>query len=68
MRPITQAQQSLKDMGGTIADLIGSELVSLTPSNHVMDFDLTPEQQTLQKAAIEFPRRELNSNLIEHDA
>jgi hypothetical protein len=29
-----------------IADLIGSELVSLTP--HAMDFDLTPEQQTLQ--------------------
>jgi hypothetical protein len=33
-----------------------------------MDFELTPDQQTLQKAAIEFARRELNSNMIERDA
>ena len=33
-----------------------------------MNFDLTPEQQTLQSAAIEFARRELNSNMIERDA
>jgi len=33
-----------------------------------MNFELTPEQQTLQKAAIEFARRELNSNMIERDA
>ena len=33
-----------------------------------MDFDLTPDQQTVQKAAIEFARRELNSNMIERDA
>jgi len=33
-----------------------------------MDFELTPEQQTLQSAAIEFARRELNSNMIERDA
>jgi L-prolyl-PCP dehydrogenase len=31
-------------------------------------FELTPEQQTLQKAAIEFARQELNSNMIERDA
>jgi alkylation response protein AidB-like acyl-CoA dehydrogenase len=33
-----------------------------------MNFELTPEQQGLQKAAIEFARRELNSNMIERDA
>jgi alkylation response protein AidB-like acyl-CoA dehydrogenase len=33
-----------------------------------MDFELTPEQQALQKAAIEFARRELNGNIIEQDA
>jgi L-prolyl-PCP dehydrogenase len=33
-----------------------------------MDFELTPEEQTLQSAAIEFARHELNSNMIERDA
>ena len=33
-----------------------------------MDFELTPEQQTLQSAAIEFARKELNNNMIERDA
>jgi alkylation response protein AidB-like acyl-CoA dehydrogenase len=33
-----------------------------------MNFELTPEQETLQKAAIEFACRELNSNMIERDA
>jgi alkylation response protein AidB-like acyl-CoA dehydrogenase len=33
-----------------------------------MNFELTPEQQTLQKAAIEFARQELNGNMIERDA
>lgn len=33
-----------------------------------MDFELTHEQQTLQKATIEFARRELSSNMIERDA
>jgi alkylation response protein AidB-like acyl-CoA dehydrogenase len=33
-----------------------------------VDFELKPEQQGLQKAAIEFARRELNSNMIERDA
>jgi alkylation response protein AidB-like acyl-CoA dehydrogenase len=33
-----------------------------------MDFDLTPEQQTLQSAATEFARKELNNNMIERDA
>src|SRR5580704_17468290 len=33
-----------------------------------MNFELTPEQEALQKAAIEFARRELNSNMIERDA
>ena len=33
-----------------------------------MDFDLTPEQQTLQSAAIEFAHKELNNNMIERDA
>jgi alkylation response protein AidB-like acyl-CoA dehydrogenase len=32
-----------------------------------VDFELTPEQQKLQKAAIEFARRELNSSMIERD-
>jgi hypothetical protein len=40
----------------------------VTQSDHPMNFELTPEQQTLQKAAIEFARRELNSNMIERDA
>jgi alkylation response protein AidB-like acyl-CoA dehydrogenase len=33
-----------------------------------MNFELTREQQTLQEAAIEFARRELNGNMIERDA
>jgi alkylation response protein AidB-like acyl-CoA dehydrogenase len=33
-----------------------------------MDFALTPEQHALQNAAIEFARRELNSNMVERDA
>jgi alkylation response protein AidB-like acyl-CoA dehydrogenase len=33
-----------------------------------VNFELTPEQQTLQKAAIEFARKELNNNMIERDA
>ena len=33
-----------------------------------MNFELTSEQQALQKAAIDFGRRELNSNMIERDA
>jgi alkylation response protein AidB-like acyl-CoA dehydrogenase len=33
-----------------------------------VDFALTPEQHALQNAAIEFARRELNSNMIERDA
>jgi alkylation response protein AidB-like acyl-CoA dehydrogenase len=32
-----------------------------------MEFDLTPEQQEIQKAAIDFARRELNDNVIERD-
>jgi alkylation response protein AidB-like acyl-CoA dehydrogenase len=33
-----------------------------------MDFELTPEQQALQNAAIEFARRELRNDMIERDA
>ena len=33
-----------------------------------MNFELTSEQQTLQKAAIEFARKELSNNMIERDA
>jgi alkylation response protein AidB-like acyl-CoA dehydrogenase len=33
-----------------------------------MDFDLTPEQQALQKAAIEFARNQLGHDMIERDA
>src|SRR6266700_2972878 len=58
----------LSEIGKMIADPFGLELVRLTRSNHAMDFELTPEQQTLQSAAIEFARRELNSNMIERDA
>ncbi len=32
-----------------------------------MDFDLTAEQESLQKAAIDFARAELSSNMIERD-
>jgi alkylation response protein AidB-like acyl-CoA dehydrogenase len=32
-----------------------------------VDFNLTPEQQELQEAAIDFARRELNDNVIERD-
>ena len=33
-----------------------------------MNFQLTPEQETLQKGAIEFAHRELNGNMIARDA
>ena len=33
-----------------------------------MEFDLTPEQLSLQKAAIDFARAELSSDMIERDA
>ena len=33
-----------------------------------MDFDLTPDQQSLQKSAIDFARHELNGDMIERDA
>lgn len=33
-----------------------------------MDFDLTPDQQSLQKSAIDFARNELNHDMIERDA
>src|SRR6266496_1549355 len=56
------------EIGEITADLLGSESVMLTRSNHAMNFEVTPEQQTLQKAAIEFARQELNSNMIERDA
>src|SRR5882724_12715677 len=36
--------------------------------NQPMEFDLTPEQLSLQKAAIEFARAELSSGMIERDA
>src|SRR5437868_11022822 len=36
--------------------------------NQPMDFDLTPEQLSLQKAAIDFARAELSSDMIERDA
>jgi hypothetical protein len=58
----------LSEIGEIIADTFGSAFVILTRINHGMDFELTPEQQTLQKAAIECARRELNSNMIERDA
>src|SRR4030095_7497313 len=38
------------------------------PPNHPMDFELTSEQLSLQKAAIDFARAELSSNMIERDA
>src|SRR5256714_15009139 len=36
--------------------------------NQPMEFDLTPEQLSLQKAAIDFARAELSSGMIERDA
>src|SRR2546423_7926393 len=36
--------------------------------NQPMEFDLTPEQLSLQKAAIDFARAELSSDMIERDA
>jgi hypothetical protein len=32
-----------------------------------MDFEVTPEQESVPKAAIEFARQELSSNMIERD-
>jgi alkylation response protein AidB-like acyl-CoA dehydrogenase len=57
-----------REIGEIGADPFSSELVILTQSNHAVNFELTSEQQKLQKAAIEFARRELNSNMIERDA
>jgi hypothetical protein len=51
----------LSEIGEIIADTLDSEFVILTRINHGMDFELTPEQHALQKAAIELARRELNS-------
>ena len=42
--------------------------ISRSYQNPAMNFELTPEQQTLQQDAIEFARGELNSNMIERDA
>jgi hypothetical protein len=33
-----------------------------------MNFQLTPEPETLQRGAIEFAHRQLNSNMIARDA
>jgi len=33
-----------------------------------MDFDLSPEQLSLQKAAIDFARAELSKDMIQRDA
>src|SRR6266404_870698 len=59
---------AVSEIGEILADPIGSKVVILTRSNHAMDFELTPEQQSLQSAAIEFARKELNNNMIERDA
>ena len=59
---------ALSEIGEILADPVGSKLVILTRSNHAMDFELTPEQQTLQSVAIEFARKELSNNMIERDA
>ena len=57
-----------REIGEIVADPFSSELVILTQSNQAVNFELTSEQQKLQTAAIEFARRELNSNMIERDA
>src|SRR4029453_2802476 len=36
--------------------------------NQAMEFDLTPEQLSLQKAAIDFARAELSKDMIQRDA
>src|SRR5215813_2675765 len=36
--------------------------------NQAMEFDLTPEQLSLQKAAIDFARAELGKDMIQRDA
>jgi alkylation response protein AidB-like acyl-CoA dehydrogenase len=59
---------ALSEIGEIIGDPFGSELVILTRSNRAVNFELTPEQQTLQSAAIEFARRELNASMVERDA
>jgi hypothetical protein len=56
----------LSEIGEIIANLFSSESVVAIKS--CMNLELTPEQETLQKAAIEFARRELNGNMIERDA
>src|SRR6266576_2116324 len=55
-------------MRRSLADLLQFGASHIHATNHAMDFDLTPEQETLQSAAIEFARKELNNNMIERDA
>ena len=61
MRRVAWQQQALSELGEIAATTFGTGLVILARSNHAVNFDLTPEQQTLQKAAIEFARKELNN-------
>jgi hypothetical protein len=58
----------LRDIREIIATPSVRSLLVVARSDYGMNFDLTPEQQSLQNAAIEFARRELNSNMIERDA
>ena len=44
-----------------------SLLIVLRMEKYTVDFELSQEQQSLQKAAIEFARNELNDNVIERD-
>src|SRR6267143_1219730 len=46
----------------------GFKLILFTQGSSLMNFELTPEQQTLQKAAIKFARSELNTDMVARDA
>src|SRR6266550_50908 len=67
MRAVTRRQDSLKRDRAK-----SSPTPRFDVSHHTIKscngFDLTPEQHTLQSAAIEFARKELNNNMIERDA
>ena len=59
---------AVRDIAEILADALPPEPAETSSLNQPMEFDLTPEQLSLQKAAIDFARAELSSDMIERDA
>jgi len=59
---------TVRDIAEILADALRRNPRKLARLNQPMEFDLTPEQLSLQKAAIDFARAELSSDMIERDA